>query len=49
MLCALHRRIITVDMFQQSQNAQNIGIIDRIINGLRLAAGSHDIGPAQTP
>ena len=47
MFGALHDGVVIVDMAQQADDAKNVGIIDRIEDGLGFAAGAHDIGPSK--
>ena len=44
---ALHHWIVIINMAEQPQDPQYIGVIDGIINGLRFASGADDVCPSQ--
>ena len=45
---SFHNRIIIIDMAEQPEDAQDICIINGILDGLGFASGADDVGPSQS-
>ena len=47
MFGALHDRVVIVDMAKESDDAKNVGIINRVKNGLGFAACADNVGASE--